>query len=63
MCEEVFSELDMDYRDYVTSDPKYFRPTELHDLKGDCTKLKQILGWEAEYAFREMIEEMVQARL
>ena len=63
LCEEVFSELDMDYRDYVTSDPKYFRPTELHDLKGDCTKLKQILGWEAEYAFREMIEEMVQARL
>jgi GDPmannose 4,6-dehydratase len=63
LCEEVFSELDMDYRDYVTADPKYFRPTELHDLKGDCTKLKEILGWKPEYTFRQMIEEMVKARL
>ena len=63
LCEEVFSELDMDYRDYVTQDPRYFRPTELHDLKGDCTKLKEALGWEANYTFREMMEEMVKARL
>lgn len=63
LCEEVFSELDMDYRDYVTQDPKYYRPTELDDLKGDCSKLKRILGWEPEYTFRGMIEEMVKARL
>ena len=63
LCEEVFSELDMDYREYVTIDKKFFRPTELHDLKGDCTKLKETLGWEPEYTFREMIEEMVQSRL
>jgi len=63
LCEEVFSELDMDYRDYVTQDPRYYRPTELHDLKGDCSKLKRVLGWEPEYTFRSMIEEMVAARL
>jgi GDPmannose 4,6-dehydratase len=53
----------MDYRDYVTQDPKYYRPTELHDLKGDCSKLKETLGWEPTYTFRSMIEEMVAARL
>jgi GDPmannose 4,6-dehydratase len=63
LCEEVFSELDMDYRDYVVLDSKFYRPTELHDLKGDCTKLKKTLGWEPEYDFRGMIEEMVEARL
>ena len=63
LCEEVFSELDMDYRDYVVRDPKYYRPTELHDLKGDCSKLKEVLGWKPEYSFRSMIEEMVEARL
>jgi len=63
LCEEVFSELDMDYRDYVTIDPKYFRPTELHDLKGDASKLRETLGWEPTYSFRSMIEEMVKARL
>ena len=63
LCAEVFAELDMDYLEYVTRDERYFRPTELHDLKGDCTKLKEALGWEPEYTFRGMIEEMVQARL
>jgi GDPmannose 4,6-dehydratase len=63
LCEEVFSKLRMNYEDHVTADPRYFRPTELHDLRGDCTKLKETLGWEPEYSFREMIEEMVAARL
>jgi len=63
LCEEVFSELDMDYRDYVTIDAKYFRPTELHDLKGDASKLRSTLGWEPTYSFRSMISEMVKARL
>jgi GDPmannose 4,6-dehydratase len=62
LCEEVFSELDMDYRDFVIRDPKYYRPTELHDLKGDCTKLKTVLGWEPQYTFRSMVEEMVEYR-
>ena len=53
----------MDYRDFVTIDPKFFRPTELHDLKGDSSKLRKVLGWEPEYSFRQMIEEMVAARL
>ena len=63
LCEEVFSELDMDYRDYVIQDSKYFRPTELHNLKGDATKIKTTLGWEPEYTFIKMIQEMVEARL
>ena len=63
LCTEVFSELDMDYRDYVIIDSKYFRPTELHDLKGDSSKLRDTLGWEPVYTFRSMMEEMVAARL
>jgi GDPmannose 4,6-dehydratase len=63
LCAEVFGHLDLDYQDYVIIDKKYFRPTELHDLKGDCSKLKETLGWEPEYTFQSMIEEMVAARL
>tara|TARA_R110002110_G_scaffold20661_4_gene83413 strand:+ start:963 stop:1931 length:969 start_codon:yes stop_codon:yes gene_type:complete len=63
LCTEVFSELDLDYRDYVTIDSKYFRPTELTDLKGDASKLRTELGWKPTYTFRSMIEEMVEARL
>lgn len=63
LCVKVFAELEMDYRDYVTIDKRHFRPTELHDLKGDSSKLRDTFGWKPEYTFREMIEEMVEARL
>lgn len=63
LCDIVFSKLDMDYKQFVTVDPKYYRPTELTDLKGDCTKLKTVLGWSPNYTFESMIDEMVAARL
>ena len=34
LCDLVFYKLDLNYENYVTVDEKYFRPTELHDLKG-----------------------------
>ena len=63
LCHIVFSKLGMDYKEFVTIDPKYYRPTELTDLKGDCTKLKTALGWSPNYTFESMIDEMVAARL
>jgi len=63
LCDLVFTKLKMSYEDYVVVDPKYLRPTELHDLKGDCSKLKKVLGWYPEYSFEEMVDEMVEARL
>jgi GDPmannose 4,6-dehydratase len=63
LCEMVFSKLNMDYKDFVTVDEKYLRPTELHDLKGDYSKLKQTLGWSPEYTFESMIDEMIRAKL
>ena len=49
----------MDYRDYVVQDPKFFRPTELNDLKGDTTKLKKVVDLKFEYNFDTMIDEMI----
>ena len=63
LCAEVFAHLDLDYREHVVISEKYFRPTELHDLRGDSTKLRETLGWEPEYSFQSMIKEMVEARL
>ena len=63
LCAEVFEQVELDYQEHVTIDRKYFRPTELHDLKGDSSKLRRVLGWEPEYTFQGMIEEMVAARL
>lgn len=59
LCEFAFSELGLDYRDYVTQDEKYLRPEELNFLKGDCSKLKKQTGWTLEYSFEQMIKEML----
>ncbi len=59
LCEYVFGKLDLDYKDYVGVDEKYFRPEELNDLKGDCTKAINMLGWKHEYTFESMLDEMI----
>jgi dTDP-D-glucose 4,6-dehydratase len=35
------------------------RPEELHDLKGDSTKLRDDLNWVPKYTFETMLDEMV----
>ena len=58
-CEQTFSKLGMDYRDYVIQDSKFFRPNELHDLKGDTKKLASVINLNFEYTFDIMIDEMI----
>jgi GDPmannose 4,6-dehydratase len=60
MCKLVFNYLGMDYKNYVTQNPKYLRPEELPYLKGDSTKIRTELGWEPKYTFKEMMDEMTQ---
>tara|TARA_Y100001972_G_scaffold102031_1_gene127292 strand:+ start:3259 stop:4227 length:969 start_codon:yes stop_codon:yes gene_type:complete len=60
MCELVFSYLGMNYKDYVTQNPKYLRPEELPYLRGDSTKIRTELGWKPEYTFKAMMEEMAE---
>ena len=58
MCEYVFNRLGLDYKEYVTQNPKFLRPEELPYLKGDCTRIKQ-LGWEPEYTFETLMDDMI----
>ena len=60
LCDIVFSKLGMDYNDYVVQNPKYMRPEELKYLKGDSQRTRDILGWEPEYTFETMLEEMIE---
>ena len=61
--EEAFSHADLDWREYVEIDPKYFRPTEVDFLWGDASKARRILGWEPRVSFRELVRLMVDADL
>lgn len=62
-CEVAFSRLDLDYKDFVISEDRYIRPTEVDALIGDPSKIKKILGWEAKTHWKELAGIMVQADL
>jgi len=61
LCEVAFGRLDLDYRDYVIQDQRFFRPAEVDQLVGDASKAKRVLGWEPKIRFQELIELMVDA--
>jgi GDPmannose 4,6-dehydratase len=61
--ERAFSSLNLDWKEYVEIDPKYFRPTEVEVLKADSSKAKKILNWTPRISFEDLIKIMVDADL
>jgi GDPmannose 4,6-dehydratase len=59
--EKVFQKLNMDYREYVEIDQRYFRPTEVDVLLGDSSKARKNLGWEPKVSFDVLIDMMIEA--
>jgi len=55
----AFSYLGLDYRRYVTVDPRFLRPAEVDDLVGDASKARRKLGWVPTVTFEELIHMMV----
>tara|TARA_Y100000816_G_C26095036_1_gene579285 strand:- start:117 stop:1166 length:1050 start_codon:yes stop_codon:yes gene_type:complete len=45
----------------VNIDPRYYRPTEVDTLLGDSSKAKNILGWQVETSFNDLVKIMVRA--
>jgi GDPmannose 4,6-dehydratase len=60
LCEYVFNKLELDWSKYVKQDEKFLRPEELHNLKGDSSKLVKATGWSHDYTFESMLDEMIE---
>ncbi len=60
---EVFGLLDLDWTEYVESDPRYMRPAEVDYLCGDPSKAGRVLGWEPKFSFKELARIMIEADL
>lgn len=55
----ILTDGDGNEREIITISPKYFRPTEVDLLLGNSAKAREKLGWEPEYSFQQLVDEMV----
>jgi len=60
-CDLAFDTVGLDYRQYVVTDPLFFRPAETEVLCGNPAKARRILGWQPRTRFPDLVREMVQA--
>lgn len=60
-AEVAFDRVGLNWRDYVVVDENFYRPAEVQQLQGDCSKAKKALGWTPKVKFHKLIEMMVEA--
>jgi GDPmannose 4,6-dehydratase len=63
LCQAAYGYVGKDWREYVTTDPRFLRPNETGPTVADASKARRLLGWTPSIRFEEMIAEMVDARL
>ena len=59
LCEYAFSKLELDYKNYLVQNPKFFRPQEHKYLKGDSYKIRSSLDWNLTYNFESLLDDMI----
>ena len=59
--DEVFGQLDLDWKKHVQVDPRYFRPAEVDLLLGDSSKARNALGWKPTITFKALAKLMTDA--
>jgi GDPmannose 4,6-dehydratase len=60
-CELAFSEVGLDWRDHVVTDPSLLRPAEVEMLVGDAADARRDLDWIPTVGFAELVRIMVNA--
>ena len=60
-CETAFGRVDLDYKEFVVQDERFYRPAEVDLLISDPTKARTVLGWEPAVSFKELVTMMVDA--
>ena len=49
----------LNWKAHVEIDKRYFRPTEVDNLKGDASRAKKVLGWKPKVGFEQLVKMMV----
>jgi GDPmannose 4,6-dehydratase len=57
--ESSFSYVNLNYKDYVKIDKRYFRPTDVDRLISNPEKARKVLKWNPKITFEELVKIMV----
>jgi GDPmannose 4,6-dehydratase len=57
---EAFSQVGLDWQDYVEIDQRFTRALDVHELRADATKARIILGWQSQTKFKDLVNIMLQ---
>ena len=60
-CEIAFGHVNLDYKEFVVQDERFYRPAEVDLLISDPSKARSILGWEPAVGFKELVTMMMDA--
>jgi len=56
--EATFRHFELDWREHVEIEPRYFRPAEVDHLRGNAEKAAQQLGWQPKVRFEQLVRMM-----
>ncbi|MBH8572611.1 GDP-mannose 4,6-dehydratase [Nostocaceae cyanobacterium CENA369] len=59
LVECAFNCVSLNWQDYVSVDPAFYRPDEPVQLVGCIDKIKTDIGWQPQHSFEQMVELMV----
>jgi len=59
----AFGHVGLDWRQYVTVDPQFYRPAEVDLLLANPAKARERLGWVPDVSFEQLVRQMVDADL
>jgi GDPmannose 4,6-dehydratase len=63
LVQTAFNCVGLDWENYMTIDRRLYRPTEIHELRGDPAKARKQLGWQPTVTFASLIQMMVNAEI
>jgi GDPmannose 4,6-dehydratase len=62
-CDRAFSRVGLDYSKHVRVDPRFLRPIDITETRGDATHAREELGWEPTVSFEQLVDVMVDAEV
>jgi len=57
---EVFTQLDLDYKDFIKVDNNLYRPLDLDIIYGDNSKARNTLNWNYNFKLPELVRKLIE---